>query len=69
VAAVDKQAAGQFLGRLGREQRNRHPDGPGFRRRFFPSPEDEVHPDAYKNREYDEKDYHGAPPALTPEID
>jgi hypothetical protein len=69
VAAVDEQAAGQFLGSLERKLRDRLPDKPGFRRRFFPPPEDEVHPDAYKNREYDEKDYHGAPPALTPEID
>ncbi len=35
----------------------------------IPPPEGQVHPDASENREYDEKDYHGAPPALTLEID
>jgi hypothetical protein len=69
VAAVDKQAAGQFLRRLGREPRGRRTDKPGIRRRFFPPSEDQIHPDASKNREYDEKDYHGVPPALTLEID
>ena len=68
VAAVDKQAAGQFLRRLGREQRGRLPDEPGFRRRLFPPVEDQIHRDTSKNREQNEKEYHGAPPAVTPEI-
>jgi hypothetical protein len=51
VAAVDKEAAGQFLRRQGREQRGRLPDGPGFRRRLFPPPEGQIHPDASENRE------------------
>ena len=66
---MDEQAAGKFLRRMGREQRGRLPDTPGFRRRLFPPLEGEVHPDAAENREYDEKDYHGPPPALTLEID
>ena len=68
VATVDEQSARQFLRRQGREPRGWLPDKPGFRRRLFPPPEGKVHPDASENREYDEKDYHGAPPALTPEI-
>jgi hypothetical protein len=64
---VDEQAAGQFLRHQGREERGRPADKPRFRR-LLPPTEGQVHRDTSKNREYDEKDYHGAPPALTQEI-